>query len=549
MWDQLAITPPSGLTDAGPELLKGFRRDLAMDAEWTDLDGRSLTWWGAPLPMMLMTGVPRLCEGDATIKVTASVVAVQDVTADGDSVAIVLDEHNRLASVGAFTWILRTRQVVAHLTHYSYEDDNLTELFAPFALAAYTEAVAAADDMARRLGGRPATRPHPTSGFRADCDELLTVTERLVIPQGGAPNAWSSGELASITSLFIDWGLAATGGGSAVTAEFPILPDIFSDRTETALLQMLREHHPTYGTGLLALLRLPTLYDPPAAADLANQLNAAELESLIGTPGFGAWCTGTLGTSVVHAVFLPNTYSRPGLATAIGLHALARSRWAAEWFGARRHEERELQVVPDEKSDRKSPTGDHVPDPAPSTEISAIPLDQLKPQSANTWLSGWLGIEYGTPVHGFGELFVLAGRGATISFWWMAGDGGVYQSVDLKYDCSLDTVDFYIGLQADKPHEREESVIVPLAVRDRMRELVGRRSMYPQELFTRMVVLYAPMFQIMTPGYAVNDLFWYDRWYHRVPTRSDLWRPVDLGTGLTPFTNPETQPAGAAPSA
>src|SRR5664279_1249462 len=136
MWDQLADEPPEGLADAGNHLLIALQSELQMDDELTLFGDRQLWWWGTSLPLQLAVTRPRLCLGDATIRLSAFVSLVRDVSANDETVTRMISVINKMASVAALVWLPRTREVVMHVSHYSYDDNqDHTRLFAPLALA------------------------------------------------------------------------------------------------------------------------------------------------------------------------------------------------------------------------------------------------------------------------------------------------------------------------------------------------------------------------------------------------------------------------------
>jgi len=329
----LAADPPPGLADAGSELLDAVRSELLMDDEWVVSGERELLWWGAAQPLRITASHPRLFSGDATIKLTASVRLLVDVAADDYAVTGLISALNRMASIGALVWLPQDRELIMHIAHYSYDgNEYFTKDFAPFALLAYTEATARAHSFTESIGGTVATMPHPVSGYRLVPDQLMAVTENLVIPKGHSPNAWPNAELRALQQDFRNRNYVANASENEFTVEFPFLRagDPRTSQNTTALFQLMILVHPGYGTGLVAILRLPIRYESAEACVLANQLNILEFGTRTGMSAFGSWCVDWDNSSLAHVSFIPNLYARPGGRIASAVHAASyRADWAA----------------------------------------------------------------------------------------------------------------------------------------------------------------------------------------------------------------------------
>lgn len=159
-------------------------------------------------------------------------------------------------------------------------------------------------------------------------------------------------------------------------------------------------------------------------------------------------------------------------------------------------------------------------------------LSMVKTSKVIDWVSGWLGINYAVPLHGFAEMSMRPG-GAVADFLWLAPDDEVHWGVRLRYVRARASIDMYTWF--DDQWGREQSEKIPVGLRSRMREFCGGPRTQPEELFTRLCVPYASMFEVLTPAWAETGLHWDHHW-HPGPDNSYLWRPVELGTGLGPFT-------------
>jgi hypothetical protein len=99
----------------------------------------------------------------------------------------------------------------------------------------------------------------------------------------------------------------------------------------TSLLQLNAEVvHPALGSGLMVLLRLPTIPLREPASVVANNLNLAETREHLDYSAVGAWCedVSTPG-DIAHVSFWPSAFNRPGLVSQIATDLGRRSAWAA----------------------------------------------------------------------------------------------------------------------------------------------------------------------------------------------------------------------------
>jgi hypothetical protein len=171
-----------------------------------------------------------------------------------------------------------------------------------------------------------------------------------------------------------------------------------------------------------------------------------------------------------------------------------------------------------------------------ASSVSALAQSALTPwkiDNVAAWRSGWLGIVYGVPTHGFAELSISPGRGAIADFWWLGGDGDVHHALLLRYVRARARIDFYVSADDFEPWERECSELIPVPGRKPLATLCCEGTTNPDELFTRIVALYAETFEILAETQA-PELHW-DHHFKPGPAAEELWGPADLGAGIAPF--------------
>jgi hypothetical protein len=129
--------------------------------------------------------------------------------------------------------------------------------------------------------------------------------------------------------------------------------------------------------------------------------------------------------------------------------------------------------------------------------------------------------------------------------WFLAPNFEVDESIRLRYDRARRCVDSLIcfddGWEFEPDEEVDyisepdtESKDIPPELYGEFTRLCGADQLYPDELFTRMAVFFSDMFEVL-PVEQARELAWDDHW-HRGPSPTSVWRPVDLGNGLDPFT-------------
>lgn len=142
---------------------------------------------------------------------------------------------------------------------------------------------------------------------------------------------------AAVPDFFRSRGLRATSG-AGLTVEFPWRGVAAGPATSLLTIEAAdapADGHPLVGTGLGARLTLP-ISAGPRAAQLAADLNAAELELADGVPFLGAWCTDPRMEALVFTSFCPAGLYYPGLSMNIGIWMVERTSLAAAHLAKRK---------------------------------------------------------------------------------------------------------------------------------------------------------------------------------------------------------------------
>jgi len=187
------------------------------------------------------------------------------------------------------------------------------------------EAEGRAESLQKMIGGKVHSSAHPINGFRQQPDDMLNVLSVFRTDKEDTSPFYGD-EMLGLLAIF-EKQIRMTGDQSGVTMEFPF-PDAFPP---TVLLRLLADvPHPTYGSGLIVLMKLPLLPSGrPSGAALANALNLGEIGQIEAGYGFGAWCLDVKdrkGTAYV--AFLPAAMCAPGLLNNVVVSLSAKARWA-----------------------------------------------------------------------------------------------------------------------------------------------------------------------------------------------------------------------------
>jgi hypothetical protein len=347
-WETLSREPTRAIPDLGPSVLESLFEKLMIDDEWAVRDDRAFTWWPHRLAQQVRVSTPREAFGEPMVAVRITNDLVTDVQEDDAMVEGVIGLLNMHASVCAYVWDPDSREVRISTSAYIHEGNrSLERFFSAAVLISTIEAHAKALQIAEMLSGRPATSDHPTSGERPLADDLLGFAEDQIVPKGQGQSAFVGPAMENATSApGINWGMA-NASAEGFTGELPFLGDMpatvkaalgAAGPVETSLVQLLTEpRHPAYGSGLLALLRLPITQPADEIHRLAHGLNRAEALELTGIPQFGAWCQDpSADTSLVFATFVPSALFDPGIVNTLLFYTALRNEWARDRLVAER---------------------------------------------------------------------------------------------------------------------------------------------------------------------------------------------------------------------
>jgi hypothetical protein len=346
-WETLNQPAPPGIPDLGPPVLEALFGKLMIDDKWSVRALRSFTWWPYRLAQRVSVSSPRLAFGDPMVAVRVVNDLVRDVKADDTVVENIVGLMNMHASDGAYVWDPDARHVTVTTSAYIHNGNrSLERFFSGAVLLTTIEAHAKAKQLAELLDGEPATSEHPVSGPRPVLDDLLNFADTDVVPRGQGVSAFAGQAMEAARQAPSLQSTMVTSSPTGLTAELPFFGDMpaiakaalgSSGPVETSLVELLTEpRHPGYGSGLLALLRLPVRQPPDEIRRLAHGLNRAEANELTGFPQFGAWCRDASDeTSLVFATFVPSVLFDPGIITTLLFYTGLRNEWARDRLIAR----------------------------------------------------------------------------------------------------------------------------------------------------------------------------------------------------------------------
>lgn len=322
-------------TGVGPDALRLMARRWVIDAAWSwDHGTDGFVWIARRLPQRF--AVEKVGDRSRLIVTTTVVDGIED----GARAREALRGFN-LVSKGSM-WLHSAERGAIEL-HCGIELDPArleaqTHDLSTFALLQLFTAEILAAPLAESAGGRPAYRPHPTSGVRDEPDEILTMVDQALVPIGMSPSQFADpDEMATALAEF---------EGSPFAVE--TLVDGVVIRGSTTLDGAGVEVRidplagdPDLGAGLLATVRLSAGAGAGAGATpgagapdpdrWAWHLNVAERAGAFAGPLNGAWepYDDDSGTGVVHTAFTPNALSRGGSAREAAATTVRRAVWAA----------------------------------------------------------------------------------------------------------------------------------------------------------------------------------------------------------------------------
>lgn len=281
-------------TDFGLRHLATIYGRLFVDDEWSVRSDREFTWWLHDLAQTVRIGEPAAPTGGEGEATPCAWLTAETLIAEGIDVAAALPVVTTLNSVATQSALIvdterRELRSSLRVRLTKDADDLLVLVRTAIALQA-----AEATHLGRVLDWPVARRPHPTSGPRAEADELVNVPAALgANTTDGGIEPGLFGAIAQIGREDGLW-VAATHDRKGLTAEIPWsgLTPAHEARSHlrTALFRMrTTERHPVIGRGVLVTLELPPLHDAADAAELANDLNVVERSDRHPVSAMGAW--------------------------------------------------------------------------------------------------------------------------------------------------------------------------------------------------------------------------------------------------------------------
>lgn len=314
------------IADIGPQVLNDVRRQLEVDDHWVVTEPQSFAWWGHRLRQKVAAERAVTRGGLGIVKIWAETDLLADVP-NVPKVEAMIGVLNSTAALNTLVWRPDERRLSLRCACYIYSDIRgwMTGVFCSAVAMQIADAEGRAESLQKLFGGRIQSSAHPTSGVRQEPDDMLNVLSVFRTAKDAVSPFFGS-EMLSLLASF-EKQLPMTGDQSGVTIEFPF-PDSIPPTTLVRLLADVP--HPAYGSGVMFLMKLPSLPSGrPSGAALANLLNLAELDQIESGYGLGAWCLDVedqKGTAYVG--FLPAAMFMPGLLNNIVVSLSAKARWA-----------------------------------------------------------------------------------------------------------------------------------------------------------------------------------------------------------------------------
>ncbi|OBB45429.1 hypothetical protein [Mycobacterium sp. 852002-51961_SCH5331710] len=335
------------MTDVGLDMIESIYQQLMIDDRWAVRTERGFTWWGYRLAQHVEVG-HAVRSGDLDVyQLRIWTEVARNVSAEAD-VAALVTPANFHQSMNALVWDPASATIRECCTAVVHRE-NIGWLGKIVATAAILQNVAAhtrAHAIAEVCRGEPAASDHPSSGHRAEMDDILNVPQALIIPAGAEPSKYEGRLSEGLGDFAARMGWVGNSDATGVVFEVPFTgnrPLFMQDRNapdvalETALVQIFTDQpHPEAGNGALTVMQLPISPGSEHAAALANELNLIESQGDLRAPLLGAWCPDIFskdGNGLAFCSFLPNLIARPGLLENQMVYQGARARFALEQLG------------------------------------------------------------------------------------------------------------------------------------------------------------------------------------------------------------------------
>jgi hypothetical protein len=177
---------------------------------------------------------------------------------------------------------------------------------------------------------------HPGLGARGEFDPVVMQMIQATSERGQQPSAFVGAGLRSLLDAHPETFLIVNGDDREVVANVAYAPP-----DENSLAGFMRstamctfdttDPHPSYGSGLLVVARLPTPLFAEEVDVLAAGLNRAEMIEAVPFASTGSWCATPGETQeIAHVQFWPSAFAAAGLLASIATDLAYRALWAGQ---------------------------------------------------------------------------------------------------------------------------------------------------------------------------------------------------------------------------
>jgi hypothetical protein len=206
--------------DQGPRILALLHEHLGTQPEWTVERDRGFTWWPGRLALTVRVGDPTLLHGLSAVRVTTTTLLLRDVPAT-PATAERIAEHNAQAALDGLAWDPDARTVTLATDIWCHAGDAWLDplVYSACGLQAAI-AESSVEALCAEVGGEIAAGDHPTSGRRAEHDELVDSGAAFAAA-GDRSTPFTEGDLRALVRSPLAILPFAVHGPDTVTAEVP----------------------------------------------------------------------------------------------------------------------------------------------------------------------------------------------------------------------------------------------------------------------------------------------------------------------------------------
>lgn len=333
-----------------------------IDSDWSVQRENGFTWWAGELSQTVSADPPAEHNGHQLTRVHLRTDVIDGFTGT-DRELKVLGLLARFSTVSG--WVRAEQepsriQLAAAISVHESALGFLTNLLSLVQAIQVAEAHTLMPLLGEVDEWSAARSRHPSSGFRADHDDMLRVVEGL--PLRTDPSKWAGDEMEAVAEMLQGPPCVLVNGqASGIAAEFS-----FPKPPGTSLLRVgVEERHPRLGSGCLFRLTLPESGRTDAAMmEQALELNAAETREH--NYFIGSWCPSVEG--LTHVSYLPNVAYRPGALRNLTISFVNRARWVTSTYFAHSIDDNYEQAAEDrlgllsslgEAKEAAEPAGEH----------------------------------------------------------------------------------------------------------------------------------------------------------------------------------------------